>query len=78
MFSLMDPRMTVLERAFQLARSGEVSGLPEIRKILKREGYNRDQIEGRALTRQLTDLIKAAHACAPSTLVAVRVSDTSR
>jgi hypothetical protein len=61
MFSGMDHRMTALERAFQLARSGEVSGLPEIRKALNREGYNGNQIEGPALTRQLADLIKTAH-----------------
>jgi hypothetical protein len=53
--------MTALERAFQLARSGEVSGLKEIRKILNREGYYGDQIEGPTLSRQLADLIKTAH-----------------
>jgi hypothetical protein len=52
--------MTALERAFQLARSGEVSGLTEIRKILNRDGYYGDQIEGPALPRQLADLIKTA------------------
>ena len=44
--------MTALERAFQLARSGEVSGLSEIRKVLHHEGYYGNQIEGRShLTR---------------------------
>jgi hypothetical protein len=58
----MDHRMTALERAFQRARSGRVSGLPEIVNALRGEGYSADQIEGRALRRQLADLIKAARA----------------
>jgi hypothetical protein len=56
----MDHRMTALERAFQLARSGQVSGLSEIVEALRREGYSRDQIEGPVLRRQLTSLIKTA------------------
>jgi len=60
MLSGMDHRMTALERAFQLARSGEVSGLSEIVKALKGEGYSANQIEGPALRRQLANLIKAA------------------
>jgi hypothetical protein len=56
----MDHRLTTLERAFQLARSGQVSTITEIVKSLKRDGYSTDQIEGAVLKRQLTDLIKAA------------------
>jgi hypothetical protein len=56
----MDQKVTALERAFQLARSGRVAGLTEIALALKREGYSADQIEGRGLKRQLNDLIKAA------------------
>jgi hypothetical protein len=56
----MDQRMTALERAFQLARSGSVAGLTEIVSSLNREGYAASQIEGRLLKRQLADLIKAA------------------
>jgi hypothetical protein len=56
----MDQKMTALERAFQLAKSGHVAGLTEIASALRREGYPADQIEGRHLRRQLTDLIKAA------------------
>jgi hypothetical protein len=33
----MDHRVTALERAFQLARSGKVSGLSDIRKVLGRK-----------------------------------------
>jgi hypothetical protein len=56
----MDQKMTALERAFQLARSGSVAGLTEIISSLNREGYSGSQIEGRLLKRQLADLIKAA------------------
>lgn len=56
----MDHRMTTLERAFQLARSGQYSGITEILKSLKREGYATDQIQGQVLKRQLTKLIRAA------------------
>jgi hypothetical protein len=52
--------MTSLERAFQLARSGRVSGLSEIVKALGCEGYSGNQIAGPILRRQLVDLIKAA------------------
>ena len=56
----MDQKLTALERAFQLARSGQVAGLTEIVTTLNREGYSGSQIEGRLLKRQLADLIKAA------------------
>ena len=59
----MQHRMTALERAFQLARSGEVSGLSEIVEALRREGYSRDQIGGPVLRRQLTSLMKTARQC---------------
>lgn len=52
--------VTALERAFQLARSGQVSGLSDIRKVLNREGYSENQIEGPTLKRQLAGLIKTA------------------
>lgn len=52
--------MTALERAFQLARSGRVAGLPDIISSLKRDGYSTNQIEGPVLKRQLAELIKAA------------------
>jgi hypothetical protein len=56
----MDQKMTALERAFQLAKSGRVAGLTEIITSLKRDGYSASQIEGPVLKRQLADLIKAA------------------
>ena len=54
--------MTTLERAFQLARSGQVSGLSEIVKALRDEGYSVSQLEGPMLKRQLGDIIKTARA----------------
>jgi len=56
----MDQKMTALERAFQLARSGRVAGLTEIVTSLNREGYSASQTEGPVLKRQLSGLIKAA------------------
>ena len=56
----MDHRMTALERAFQLARSGQVSTVSGISASLKRDGYEISQIQGPALRRQLADLIRAA------------------
>lgn len=56
----MDPNMTALERAFQLARSGRFAGLQEIATSLNREGYSVKQIEGPLLKRQLSELIKAS------------------
>jgi hypothetical protein len=53
-------RPTALERAFELARSGEHAGPPEIRERLKREGYDAKQIEGPMLMRQLRDICEAA------------------
>ncbi len=52
--------MTALERAFTLARSGQVSKISEILKSLRRDQYDTRQLDGPALRRQLTDLIKAA------------------
>jgi len=62
MLSGMNHRMTALERAFDLARSGRVAGLGDIIASLRRDGYSSDQIEGPLLRRQLADLIKAARA----------------
>jgi hypothetical protein len=56
----MDYRISVLERAFQLASSGECASVPEIRKRLKEEGWSDDQIIGQTLTQQLRGLIEAA------------------
>jgi hypothetical protein len=58
----MDPKVSGLERAFQLARSGQVANVDHIKKRLKQEGNDVSSraIEGRSLRSQLKDLIKAA------------------
>ena len=66
MLGAMDQNLTALERAFQLARSGRVNGLEEIRKALKREGYDDGQLQGRQLKSQLQKLIADARAPGPS------------
>jgi hypothetical protein len=53
-------RMTTMERAFHLARSGRFACLTEVVTTLDREGYSASQIQGPLLKRQLTGLIKAA------------------
>jgi hypothetical protein len=53
-------RMTSMERAFHLARSGRFTTLTEVATTLDREGYSASQIQGPLLKRQLTGLIKAA------------------
>jgi hypothetical protein len=53
-------RLTPLERAFQLASSGQVSDVSEIKVRLAREGHSTVQIQGLALLRQLRQLIKAS------------------
>jgi hypothetical protein len=56
----MDYRVTTLERAFQMAQSGQYSSVGEIKKQLMVEGFSVSQVTGRVLLRQLNDLIKAA------------------
>ena len=55
----MNQRMTALERAFQLARSGQVSTVSEIKVSLSRDGYSANQLDGPSLRRQLMGLIRA-------------------
>ena len=58
----MDSKVTALERAFQLARSGRMTTFDDIRKQLKREGYDDRVVAdgGRSLTTQLKGLIRTA------------------
>jgi hypothetical protein len=59
-------RPTILERAFELARTGEYSNVTELRRALIAEGFTTKQLEGRALQKQLrqvcADAKKAAKA----------------
>ena len=56
----MEANLSALERAFQLARSGQVTDVKDIKAQLKREGYDLGQITGSLLVRQLQRIIKAA------------------
>jgi hypothetical protein len=60
----MEIKVTALERAFQLARSGRMATVEDIRKRLKQEGYDERVVldGGRSLTAQLRGLIKTARA----------------
>jgi hypothetical protein len=58
-----DPKVffSALERAFQLARSGEMSAIADIEKQLDREGYDRKVVQGGPLLKgQLRKLIREA------------------
>jgi hypothetical protein len=58
----MDWKISALERAFQLARSGRMATVTDIKKQLKREGYDERAVHGGpSLNSQLRGLIKAAH-----------------
>jgi hypothetical protein len=54
----MELRMSALERAFELAKSGQVEGVKQLIARLKREGYDQRQVDGRYLRRQLADLMR--------------------
>jgi hypothetical protein len=56
----MDTQKTSLERAFDLARSGQCIRVADIIKRLRDEGYMALQIEGPHLKKQLAGLIKEA------------------
>ena len=57
--SPMDPAITAVERAFQLAKSSSCSSVSDIKRRLAAEGYSPSQISGRTLAKQLVALIKA-------------------
>lgn len=51
---------TPLERAFELAHSGDCRSIDEIRDRLKKEGLRTDQITGPTLLRQLREICRLA------------------
>ena len=54
-------RPTTLERAFELARTGDYAGIGEIRDALQAEGYSRSQMDGsKSLQQQLRKLCAEA------------------
>ena len=60
-FGTMSSQPTSLERAFQLAQSGQCSSIEDIRLQLDREGLNPRTVVGPVLRRQLKNLICEAH-----------------
>ena len=58
----MESKVTALERAFQLARSGRMTKINDIKKRLKREGHDERVVTdgGRSLTQQLRELIRTS------------------
>ncbi len=62
MLLCMKPHTTSLERAFQLAESGQFVTLDNIRIKLKNEGYDIRQMEGRSLLKQLSQIMQKAQA----------------
>ena len=56
----MEPIKTAIERAFELAKSGEYATVNVIKGRLKAEGYPLDQVDGKALTKQLRALMRDA------------------
>jgi hypothetical protein len=49
-----------LQRAFELARSGKIGNVADLRSQLGKEGYQTDQLSGGSLLRQLREIIKTA------------------
>jgi hypothetical protein len=56
----MKPNVNALERAFELARTGEFVTIGQIKTRLKREGYSSDLVVGSYLSAQLRDLMRMA------------------
>jgi hypothetical protein len=57
----MDPKVSSLERAFQLAGAGQVATVGDIKRRLKLEGYDQQVVDGGPLlTSQLRKLIRKA------------------
>jgi hypothetical protein len=57
MLAAMNGNKSAIERAFEMARSGDFETIPGIRAQLKQEGYYGDQICGPVLFKQLRALI---------------------
>jgi hypothetical protein len=56
----MDQHSSALERAFQLAQSGDFASVQHIKQRLAKEGYATEQINGPRLLAQLRQLIAEA------------------
>jgi len=56
----MTDRTTPLERAFELARSGDCASISDVREKLMAEGYSLQQLTGPTLLKQLRVLCSAS------------------
>ena len=56
----MNDRPTPLERAFELARSGDYGSIPELRAQLSVEGHSTRVVTGATQTKQLREIITAS------------------
>lgn len=58
----MDQITSTVDRAIELAQSGQVYSVNEIRQRLRREGHDavHQNLQGPAINRQLIDLIRTA------------------
>ena len=55
----MAPEISIIERAFQLAKTGQYGSVEDLKRKLRAEGYSVTAITGPSLLRQLRELIKA-------------------
>lgn len=60
MLVAMNSQKTALERAFELAESGNCDSIDELRKQLKSEGFSLAQLIGASLMKQLREVIRTA------------------
>ncbi len=60
MIEIMKANVSAIERAFELAATGRYVTVSEIKLILMREGYQYEQVEGSALSKQLSAAITKA------------------
>ena len=61
----MKPGVSVLERAFELAKTGRFNSVSELQTALSAEGYVSSSVIGPALRRQLLTLIREANGGKP-------------
>ena len=63
----MEPRAGIVERAFQIARSGDVANITALRMVLTAEGYSNSAqvLAGRSIKLQLARMITEARAGRP-------------
>jgi hypothetical protein len=54
----MENKATPIERAFELAISGQFSSVSDIKAHLAKEKFDTDQLTGRTLMTQLKELMK--------------------